>query len=241
MDQSRLPPMPVPTKVTNADRHFSFVLLILSLAAAGVARAADTNTGTVTGRIRYQPDTARPWSLSRYYLNNGFLAEAVVALEGAGLTAPAVTPATVWVDQKNFQFVPETVAIRAGDSVRFTNSDEALHNVMTFQGAAPMNVNLPQGHEHVHLFPEGKGFDQQIQLTCVYHGAMRGWVYVFPHPFFGLTGKDGQFRFENVPAGTYRLRVVHAAGELEWSQSVTVKKGEPVEISIALGPDQKKK
>ena len=73
------------------------------------------------------------------------------------------------------------------------------------------------------------------------HGAMRGWVYVFTHPYFALTGKDGQFRFENVPAGTYRLRVAHPAGELEWQQDVTVKNNEPLEINIALSPDQKKK
>ena len=203
-----------------------------------------TTTGTVSGRIHYQADPARPWQYGRYYIADakaGWLAEAVVALEGEGLADSVVAPSTVTVDQKNFQFVPETLALRAGDAVRFSNSDEALHNVMTFQGPAPFNVNLPQGREYVHRFPAGQGFNQPILLSCVYHGAMRGWIYVFPHPFFGLTGKDGGFRFENVPAGSYRLRVVHPAGGLDWTQEVMVKKNETVEISVALSPDQKKK
>jgi plastocyanin len=223
-----------------------FVLgLMINLAAVFHASAAEGSVAdagvSVMGRIGYQADPARPWTLGRYYLNNGSLAEAVVALEAPGLTGAARAARTLHMDQKDFQFVPEIVAIRSGDSVRFTNSDEALHNVMTFQGAAPLNVNLPQGKEYVHQFPEGKGLEQQIQLTCVFHGAMRGWVFVFPHPHFAVTGKDGQFRFENVPPGEYRLRVVHPAGEFAWSQPVTLKKGAPVEISVALSPDQKKK
>ena len=211
------------------------------LSARGAESASASGGGTVTGRVRYQADAARPWPLGRYYLSGGALAEAVVAIDGPGLSAPASTPKTIWMDQNNFQFVPEIAAIRAGDSVRFTNSDEALHNVMTFQGPEPFNVNLMQGREHTHLFASGRGLEQQILLTCVYHAAMRGWVYVFEHPFYAVTPKDGAFRLENVPPGEYQLRVVHPAGELSWQQTVTVKSGAPLEIEIALSPDQKKK
>lgn len=213
------------------------------VSARGAESAPAAGGGTVSGRVTYKADSARPWPLGRYYLNSGAMTEAVVALEGPGLAGlmPPSAPKTVWVDQKNFNFVPETAVIRAGDSVRFTNSDEALHNVMTFQGPEPFNVNLAQGKEHTHLFAVGKGLDQQILITCVFHAAMRGWVYVFDHPFFVLTPKDGKFRFENVPPGEYQLHVVHPAGELEWSRKVTVKSDAPVEIEIALGPDQKKK
>ena len=45
-------------------------------------------------------------------------------------------PATTVIDQKDFRFIPETVAIRAGDSVKFTNSDPQLHNVRTSDGSS---------------------------------------------------------------------------------------------------------
>jgi plastocyanin len=212
-----------------------------ALVVAADLDAAEGVGGVVTGRVHYQPDPARPWPLGRYYMSGGFMAEAVVALEGEGLTGPEVAPKTVAMDQKDFMFSPETVAIRTGDSIRFLNSDEALHNVMTFQGAAPFNVTMPQGKEHVHQFTEGKGLEQPIQLTCVFHTAMRAWVFVFPHPYFAVTARDGKFRFENVPPGNYRLHVIHPAGELDWQRPVSVKKGESIEVDVALSPDQKKK
>ena len=205
--------------------------------------AAPSAKGSVSGRVRYVADPARPWRFGRFYVNNakdGWLTEAVVALEAPGLGGPATEPKTVHIDQKDFQFTPETAAIRTGDSIRFTNSDEALHNVLTFESGSPFNVNLSAGQEHTHRFDEGKGLDQPIHLTCVFHGAMRAWVYAFPHPYFGLTGKDGLFRFENVPAGNYVLRLVHPAGGVEWRQPVTVKANEPVQLEVILTPDQKK-
>jgi plastocyanin len=223
------------------------VLAVLGLSALSFvppeARAEETAGGVVSGRVTYKADPARPWPLGRYYLNSGALTEAVVALEGPGLAGlrPPAAAKTVWVDQKNFNFIPETVAVRAGDSVRFTNSDEALHNVLTFQGAEPFNVNLAQGKEHIQLFGSGRGLDQPILITCVFHAAMRGWVFVFDQPFYVVTPRDGKFRFEGVPPGEYQLHVIHPAGELEASRKVTVKSGAPVEIEIALSPDQKKK
>ncbi len=55
---------------------------------------------------------------------------------------------------------------------------------------------------------------------------MRAWVFVFDHPWFQLTGPDGAFRLTNVPPGDYRLDVVHPAGELRSSQTITVKPDE---------------
>lgn len=208
-----------------------------------VSAAASSASGRVSGRVRYVADPARPWRFGRFYIasaKDGWLSEAVVALEAPGLAGPAVAPQTLHVDQRNFNFTPETAALRAGDSIRFTNSDEALHNVLTFEGGSSFNVNLTSGQEHTHRFDEGKGLDQPIHLTCVFHGAMRAWIYVFPHPFFGLTGKDGAFRFENVPPGNYVLRLVHPAGGLEWQQSVTVKASGSTQLDVSLTPDQKR-
>ncbi len=130
--------------------------------AATLLRASAADTGTVEGVIKYIPDSRRPWRFSRYYIQNsknGFLAETVVALERPGLSSLASPPSPTkhTMDQINFQFVPETLAVRAGDTVLISNSDDALHNVMTSDGGEPFNVNVVKGKEFAHTFIQAGG------------------------------------------------------------------------------------
>jgi plastocyanin len=208
----------------------------------GLVRVSAGEGGTVEGVIKYLPDSKRPWRFSRYYIQNpktGFLAETVVALErpGLGSLAPAPSPTKHSMDQLNYQFVPETLAIRAGDTVLFSNSDDALHNVMTADGGEPFNVNVVKGKEFVHAFNQAGGLEHPVRLGCVFHGAMRAWIYVFDHPWFQLTEKDGRFRLENVPVGEYTLGVVHPAGKLRRAQLIQVKADETTSLEISLSPD----
>ncbi|HEU5115640.1 MAG TPA: carboxypeptidase regulatory-like domain-containing protein, partial [Isosphaeraceae bacterium] len=199
-------------------------------------------TGTIEGKVLYKKDPARPWRLGRYYIKNarsGELAEAVVALSRRGLKAPEDNrqPATVTVDQKDFQFTPETIAIRAGDHVRFLNSDDATHNVRLSHLRLSFNVNMPAGGEHVEKFPVAGGIQRPFEIGCVYHGAMRSWVFVFDHPWFQLTGSDGAFRLTDIPPGEYRLEVVHPAGSLSASRTITVEADKTVTAEFLLSPD----
>jgi len=213
----------------------------LSVAVA-LARVSAGETGTVEGVIKYVPDSKRPWRFSRYYIQNaknGFLAETVVALERPSLSAlaPAAPASKYTMDQLNYQFVPETLAIRAGDTVVISNSDDALHNVMTSDGGEPFNVNVVKGKEFVHAFNKAGGLEHPVRVGCVFHGAMRAWIYVFDHPWFQLTQKDGRFRLQNVPAGEYTLGVVHPAGKLRRTQHIQVKANETNSFEISLSPD----
>src|SRR5690242_7781952 len=155
------------------------ILLFWAVYAFGLVQAVRSEgSTTLEGTLTYQSDPKRPWRLSRYYLANpreGSLAEAVVALDGPNLGSAVAPPAskTVTLDQVNFQFVPETVAIRAGDSVRIINSDEVLHNVMTADGSKPFNMNVVKGQEFTQVFDQAGGLAHPIRLGCVFHGTMR--------------------------------------------------------------------
>jgi len=205
-------------------------------------RVCAGETGTVEGIIKYSADSKRPWRFSRYYIQNpktGFLAESVVALQRPGLSslAPAASPTKHTMDQLNYQFVPETLAIRAGDTVLISNSDDALHNVMTSDGGEPFNINVVKGKEFAHIFKQAGELEHPVRLGCVFHGAMRAWIYVFDHPWFQLTQKDGRFRLANVPAGEYTLGIVHPAGKLRGTQRIQVKANETNSLEIPLSPD----
>jgi plastocyanin len=207
--------------------------------------AADSiGLGAIEGVVTYQPDPKRPWRYARYYIKQaktGELAEAVVALRGSGLnTAASLTPNTAVIDQKNFLFVPETIAVRRGDSVTFGNSDQTTHNVRVASDIANFNVNMPAGGSHSVTLDKAGGIAQPLVVGCVFHSAMRAWIFVFDHPFYQVTKPDGRFRLENVPPGEYDLELAHPSGELRWRQKVTVQAGQTTRVDIRLSPDDKR-
>jgi plastocyanin len=211
-------------------------------ADAGAPVPNISSTGAVEGVIHYDPDSQRPWRYSRYYVadrKTGELAEAVVCLSGKSLSglAPRARPEEATIDQKDYRFTPETIAIRAGDSVQFANSDPAVHNVATGDGADPFNVNVARDGSHTQTFRRAGGTKRPIRIGCSYHSTMQAWIYVFDHPYYAVTAADGAFRFADVPPGEYTLEVVHPAGGLAWSQKVTVEAGATVTPEVRLSPD----
>lgn len=204
--------------------------------------AVNRAKGTVEGVITYQAEDRRPWRYARYYVKDrktGELAEAVVSLNGGepGGGGEKHDPITAVMDQKDFRFIPETIAIRAGDRVKFKNSDAVVHNVFVFDPGNQFNVNMPAGGEHFETFKTPGGIRRPMQVGCVYHSAMRSWVYVFDHPHFQVTEADGRFRLQHIPPGKYAIEVVHPAGKLRWNKEIEVTAGISVKLRIALSPD----
>lgn len=212
------------------------------LAVAQETATKPASEGVIEGQVKYVADAKRPWRYARYYVkraSQGFLAEAVVGLRGGDLKQVASPPRPpVVVNQKDYRFIPETVAVRVGESVRFTNSDVSVHNVMTYDGRKPFNVNTLMGDEYTHTFDQAGGVRQPFRIACSYHSQMRAWIYVFSHPFFQVTGEDGAFRFDHVPPGEYDLEVAHPAGSLRSSQRIVVRPGEVAKVELRLTPDQ---
>jgi plastocyanin len=212
--------------------------------ATGVRPAGlRADIGTVEGTVIYRGDTHHTWRLARYYVKHpktGQLGEAVVALNGPDIKrSPPVRPSVVVVDQKEMRFEPETVAIRAGDRVKFTNSDPQTHNISTSDPRRTFSDTLAQGQTAFESFPRASGIRLPFALGCKLHSQMQGWIYVFDHPFFQVTGVDGRFRIENVPQGKYRLDVAHAAGALRASRMIHVKANETVKLEFLLGPQDR--
>ncbi|MBD3673919.1 MAG: carboxypeptidase regulatory-like domain-containing protein [Planctomycetaceae bacterium] len=229
-----------------------FLLAVTTFAAVNAEEPQTTETptgseasqdaGTVQGTVYYHPDPKRKWRYQRFYVKNskvGQLAEAVVVLTPEKRSREKSThkPQTVTVDQKNFQFTPETTAIQAGDRVKFLNSDNQVHNVRSYHPFRSFNVSMPAGKEHVETFAKAGRIKRPYQIGCVYHSSMRAWIYVFDHPNFQVTKTDGQFELKNVPPGKYKLEMVHPAGELQWSQEIEVNAGKTETVDINVSPD----
>jgi len=222
------------------------VLWLFSCGAQLVLAADEPRTvparsfGAVEGTVTYSADPKRPWRYARFYIKQsktGELAEAVVALRARPVESAPRTPQTIVIDQKNFQFTPETVVIHRGDSVKFTNSDEATHNVFSKSDLSNFNVATPSRGDHTERFDRAGGVRKPITIGCVFHSAMHANIFVFDHPWYALTPTDGTYRLADVPPGQYELEMLHPSGALHWRQRVDIKAGERLRIDIRVSPD----
>lgn len=130
-----------------------------------------------------------------------------VVVTATPLDAPVRTTAPkkpAVMDQVNKAFVPQILVVEAGTAVDFPNSDTVSHQVYSFSPAKRFQLSLYRGEVHSAI-----QFDQPglVVLGCNIHDSMVGYIYVADTPHFGMTGADGELRFENLPAGRYRIQV----------------------------------
>ena len=135
------------------------------------------------------------------------LRNAVVWLENPPPNAGArALPAKVEMDQKRCVFIPRVVLVPAGGTVDFLNSDRLLHNIHTTPKINPaINRTQPKDRTIPFIFEK----PEIVRINCDLHSWMQAWVVVAAHPFYAITGADGQFSFDSLPPGQYKLQVWH--------------------------------
>jgi len=132
--------------------------------------------------------------------------DAVVYLENvAGKFAlPTQLPT---MDQYKMEFIPHVLPIMVGTTVRFLNSDPAMHNVYTPSKVGD-KFNLgtwPKGQVKTYTFNQVG----EVRLLCNVHPEMEAWILILQNPYFAKTGPEGRYTIRDVPAGKYELRVWH--------------------------------
>lgn len=126
-----------------------------------------------------------------------------------GKTFPVPTAHPV-IDQKGLMFSPHLIAIQAGTTVDFLNSDSVAHNVFwtSVGGNKKLTHNLgtwPKGEKRSYKF-DNAGV---VPLLCNVHPEMAGYIVVSPTPYYTVTDKSGEYKIENVPDGSYTLTAWH--------------------------------
>ena len=96
-------------------------------------------------------------------------------IASAGLAGAAHAAETV-VDQQGLKFVPNSLTINAGDSIRFTNSDPFTHDVTVIgpDGSASDKGLQHHGKDSVVVFPTAGKFS----ILCKMHPNMKATVVV---------------------------------------------------------------
>lgn len=127
-----------------------------------------------------------------------------------------VSAEPIVVDQPACRFEPHVVGVRQGQTVVVKNSASFPHNVKWSGINNPgNNVIIPPGGQvkidnlKAAVFP--------VEVQCSIHPWMKGYFYVFNHPYFAVTDANGAFEIDKAPAGNYRLAV--------WQESIGWKDG----------------
>ncbi|MGH7789814.1 MAG: carboxypeptidase regulatory-like domain-containing protein [Candidatus Binatia bacterium] len=161
----------------------------------------------------------------------GALANAVVDVVGITAGKPIPRDRPVVFDNAKCQFVPHVAAGAVGQTVEFHNSDPFLHDAHAWLGTRTLfNIGvLPDHTARRPLTDAGL-----VHINCnVRHTWMHAYLFVGENPYAVVTGADGQFALDQVPPGTYTVRVWHELlGSLE--RPVTVEAGKTATVDFAL-------
>jgi plastocyanin len=214
---------------------------------AGAADASATLTGVVTfagtapkpSPIDMSPDPncakAHPTPATTEDIvvgAHGDLANVVVYIsDGLGDHTYQPPQQAAVLEQKGCQYKPHVLALQANQNLEVVNSDETTHNIHP----SP-NINREWNMTQPHGVALEKSFAREevaIPVKCNIHPWMRGYIAVFKHPYFAVTGQNGTFDLKDLPPGTYTVTAwQEKLGTL--NQKVTVAAGDSKKLDFTF-------
>ena len=229
---------------------------LVAFAGIGPSALAD---GTIAGTVKFDGRMAKPKKirvsgdvfcvkaraedplLRETYLFNTdkktLLNVLVYVSDGVG-AAPAAPSEPVEMTQEGCQYLPHVSAVMVGQKLKIKNDDDTAHNLnLKPEKNSPFNEGQPvkgMVKEVVFGTPE-----LAMPLKCDVHSWMSAWVHVLDNPYFAINDENGDFKIENVPAGTYKLSVWHEFDKfspVEETITVEVKDGETTTVEFTYQP-----
>jgi len=191
------------------------VAVTATLALLPLAVAAPVSAGTLQGTV--EAAGMRTHADAVVYID---------AIPGKTFEPPA-EPALM--DQVDLTFVPHVLPVQVGTTVQFKNSDPMLHNVFAPEKCAE-RFNLgswPQGQTRDYTFKQPCA----ATILCNVHPEMEAFVVAVPTPYFAVTDESGAYAIEDVPDGSYTVKVWHPKLK-EKSVEVTVEGDTDLDVEL---------
>lgn len=117
-----------------------------------------------------------------------------------GFTEPPPQSA-VTIEQRGRRFVPELVAVTAGQEVTFPNRDALLHNVFSSSSARPFDLgSYKQGESKKKGFPK----PGVVDVYCNIHPEMAATILILPNRKFARVDGTGRYVIEGLPKGKWQ-------------------------------------
>jgi plastocyanin len=153
------------------------------------------------------------FSSEQYVVKDGKLANVYVYVK-SGPPYRAIRTmsngAAAVLDQKGCRYTPHVLAIMAGDSVSFHNSDVTMHNIHTMPTTVGNEaIDISQGPKGAPIVRQFQNAETMLPVRCNNHPWMNAFINVSATPFFAVTDDAGHFDLNGMPAGEYVLGFVH--------------------------------
>jgi plastocyanin len=156
---------------------------------------------------------------------------AVVTIEGITKGKAVEKESTHELDNVKCRFIPHVQAASVGQFVQFKNSDPILHTAHgMFTGSQPQfNIGLFPGRvSRKPLVAAGL-----VKIQCEVHPWMSAYIVVTDHPYHAVTDAYGEYLINEIPAGSYRVKVWHEGLGTE-EKTVEAKAGATTKLDFAL-------
>ncbi len=163
---------------------------------------------------------------------DGHVANAVVRVTGVPWPDGVPPPR---IDNVGCLFVPHVQIAPTRSALLVTSQDDVLHSTHSYDDRerTGFNVALPFAGMEVDRPLRRPGV---VRIECDSHSWMRGWIVV-SNDLGAVSGTDGMFTIEGVPAGTHELTIWHERLGAA-PRSVTVAAGRTTEVEFTLEPPQ---
>ena len=120
--------------------------------------------------------------------------------------SPKPKPGRFVINTRSKGFIPETLVVPQGSTVRFPNVDTIIHNVYS---------RSPGNSFDLGYYAPGKSPEYTFNtaglaiVNCTVHHTMRANVVVLATPYYTRPGKDGRYQIKDVPPGPGTLVFWH--------------------------------
>jgi plastocyanin len=199
-----------------------YAVLAWSAMAPAYDEITVTNGGTVRGTVKFDgsPPKLPALQITKYkevcrdvpneslVLGTGKgIRYAVVTLEGISKGKAVEKEVVHEIDNIKCRFVPHVIAASVGQFVLFKNSDPILHTAHAY-----FTANQPQFN--IGLYPGRVSRKPLVapgvaKIICEVHPWMTAYIVVTDHPYQAVTDLYGEYLINDVPPGSYRVKIWH--------------------------------
>jgi hypothetical protein len=174
---------------------------------------------------------------------DGGLKDAVVLLEGVRSGKPFELSVPL-IEARDCMFAPFVTIVRNGHAVEVMNMDPVMHDIQGYETSLEagtrvlFNTPLVMNHLHrrgdlhaTHDHSPGKSLVGPIYLNkgrrtfymqCGFHAFMESWAMAVNNPYYAVTDRNGHFKIEQIPPGTYQMVVWHPQSGPGMTKTVTI-------------------